>query len=195
MKTKLTKGFTIVELLIVIAIITVLITIIYAQLNPQKQIENARRIAANRDINELIVGIKLYKSLDNEGNYPDGIDTLNKGEAKMITDTVDGGKDPENTPAYTTAATADCPAKNIVSDVDPGDIDLMLTTNDVVDLSTLVTKGYVTTLNSSYGENEATPPEKYTDIKATGYWVGKTMTDGKLVVGSCYFGGTSVTEK
>ena len=193
MKTKLTKGFTIVELLIVIAIITVLITIIYAQLNPQKQIENARRIAANRDINELIVGIKLYKSLDNEGNYPAGIQNLADGEALMIKDTNnDGATD------YIALPSVDCPAVNVISESDTQAIKLKSAAGDAVDLSTLVTKGYVTTLNSSYGENDG--GIKFTDNKATGYWVGKTEgapadNDGKLVVGSCYFGGTSVTEK
>ena len=73
-KSKRKKGFTLLEILLVIAAIGILAAIVLVAINPNKQIESARAAKRKSDINTIIKSIGQY-AIDNNGQYPGGIDT------------------------------------------------------------------------------------------------------------------------
>lgn len=73
-KSKTKKGFTLLEILLVIAAVGILAAIVLVAINPNKQLEAARVAKRKSDINTLIKAIGQY-SIDNNGQYPSGIDT------------------------------------------------------------------------------------------------------------------------
>ena len=66
------KGFTLLEILLVIAAIGVLASIVLVAINPNRQLAQARNIIRRIDINTLDKAIKQY-SIDNNGQIPNGI--------------------------------------------------------------------------------------------------------------------------
>lgn len=68
------KGFTLLEVLLVIASIGILASIVVVAINPMKQIEAANNAKRKADINNIRQAIEQY-SIDNNGQYPSGIDT------------------------------------------------------------------------------------------------------------------------
>ena len=76
------KGFTLVELLIVIGILAVLLAIVLIAINPQQQFREANNTARKADVNAILNAISSYAA-DNEGQLPAGITTT----AKTITST------------------------------------------------------------------------------------------------------------
>ena len=68
------KGFTLLEILLVIAAIGILAAIVLVAINPNKQIEAARNAKRKSDINTIIKAIQQY-SIDNNGQNPTGIET------------------------------------------------------------------------------------------------------------------------
>jgi prepilin-type N-terminal cleavage/methylation domain-containing protein len=83
MKLRTQKGFTLVELLIVIGILAVLLAIVLIAINPQQQFKEANNTARKADVNAIINAISSYAA-DNDGQLPAGITTT----AKSITSTV-----------------------------------------------------------------------------------------------------------
>lgn len=67
------KGFTLLELLVVLAILAILIAIAIPVYNTQK--EKAARTAHNANVRVLETAVESYKQ-DNNGNLPDGLDKL-----------------------------------------------------------------------------------------------------------------------
>jgi prepilin-type N-terminal cleavage/methylation domain-containing protein len=65
---KKAKGFTLVELLIVIGVIAVLAALAFVALNPLARFQDSRNAQRWTDVNALIGAIKLQQ-VDNEGNY------------------------------------------------------------------------------------------------------------------------------
>lgn len=63
------KGFTLVELLIVIAVIGVLAAVILAVINPLRQLENARNAARKSDLRQLASALQNYAATHG-GSYP-----------------------------------------------------------------------------------------------------------------------------
>jgi prepilin-type N-terminal cleavage/methylation domain-containing protein len=70
MKNKINKkGFTLVELLIVIAIIAIIITVVFATLNPLEKFAQARNTQRWVKISELLNSIHIYMA-QNGGDMP-----------------------------------------------------------------------------------------------------------------------------
>ena len=74
MLRKQNKGFTLLEILLVIAAIGILASIVLVAINPNRQIEAARNAKRRADINSITKAIQQY-SIDNNGQYPAGIET------------------------------------------------------------------------------------------------------------------------
>jgi prepilin-type N-terminal cleavage/methylation domain-containing protein len=67
------KGFTLLEILLVIAAIGILAAIVLVAINPNRQIESAKNAVRQSDINTIQKAIQQY-SIDNGGVYPAGIE-------------------------------------------------------------------------------------------------------------------------
>lgn len=72
MQNKKEKGFTLLEILLVIAVIGILASIVLIAINPNKQIAQARNTARKVDINTLEKALRQY-SIDNAGQLPNVI--------------------------------------------------------------------------------------------------------------------------
>lgn len=79
------QGFTLVELLIVVAIIAILAAVVFAALNPLKRFQDSRNARRWSDIAELMHAIKVYQ-VDNGGTYLTAIEEKKgDGYVYMIT--------------------------------------------------------------------------------------------------------------
>jgi prepilin-type N-terminal cleavage/methylation domain-containing protein len=66
------KGFTLLEILLVIAAIGILAAIVLIAINPNKQIAQARNVMRRSDSNNIAKAIEQY-AIENGGVYPNGI--------------------------------------------------------------------------------------------------------------------------
>jgi prepilin-type N-terminal cleavage/methylation domain-containing protein len=71
MTTKQNKGFTLLEILLVIAAIGILAAIVLVAINPNRQIAQARNTVRQADINTIQKAVEQY--LIEKGSYPNGI--------------------------------------------------------------------------------------------------------------------------
>lgn len=69
---KNTRGFTLIEILLVIAIMAILAAIVIVAINPAKQFGEAQNTQRRSDVRTILDAIVQY-SLDNAGEYPTGI--------------------------------------------------------------------------------------------------------------------------
>jgi len=66
------QGFTLIEVLLVVAIIAILAGIVILAINPNKQLGDTRNAQRQSDVNTLLNATYQY-SVDNQGNLPSGI--------------------------------------------------------------------------------------------------------------------------
>jgi len=68
------KGFTLVELLIVIGILGILLAIVLVALNPARQFAQTNNVKRSSDVNAILNGVHQFAA-DNSGALPTGIGT------------------------------------------------------------------------------------------------------------------------
>lgn len=68
------RGFTLLEILLVVAALGILAGIVILAINPGKQLGDTRNAARKVDVNTIINGVYQF-SLDNNGNLPSGLST------------------------------------------------------------------------------------------------------------------------
>jgi prepilin-type N-terminal cleavage/methylation domain-containing protein len=67
------RGFTLLEILLVVAAIAILAGIVILAINPSKQLGDTKNAQRHSDTNNLLNAVYQY-ALDNNGNLPSGID-------------------------------------------------------------------------------------------------------------------------
>lgn len=72
MKKNISKGFTLIEVLLVIAILAILAAIVIIAINPAKQLGEAQDAQRRNDVRAVLDAVHQY-SIDNSGTYPEGI--------------------------------------------------------------------------------------------------------------------------
>jgi len=73
-KKRAQSGFTLLEVLLVVAIIAILAGIVIIAINPGKNLGDTRNSQRSADVNTILNGVYQY-SLDNNGTLPSGITT------------------------------------------------------------------------------------------------------------------------
>ncbi len=71
------KGFTLIEILLVIGIIAVLATVVIVSLDPATRFQNARDARRLADLQSILSAVQQY-IVDNRGVLPAGLDTAEK---------------------------------------------------------------------------------------------------------------------
>lgn len=65
-------GFTLLEILLVVAAIAILAGIVIFAINPRKQLADTRNAQRRVDVNSILNAVHQY-AIDNNGTYPDGL--------------------------------------------------------------------------------------------------------------------------
>ncbi len=115
------KGFTLVELIIIIAVIAVLVAVMFVALDPVTRFQKARDAVRQKDVAKVLSALKADQ-IDNDGVYIASVAAMAEEEVYMI---VSG------------AMVLGCDDNNAVCDSD------VKSDTHCVDLSALVAKGYL----------------------------------------------------
>ena len=69
MRKSTEKGFTLIEILVVIAILGILAVVTIVALNPVKRFQDARNSTRKEDVNAILQAVSVY-TIDNDGAFP-----------------------------------------------------------------------------------------------------------------------------
>ncbi len=86
------KGFTLIEVLLVIAILAILASIVIIAINPAKQFASARDAQRLSDVYSIMNALHQY-ALDNEGAFPDALSTEELEICRTDSDSCEGLSD------------------------------------------------------------------------------------------------------
>lgn len=75
------KGFTLLEILLVVAVIAILAGIVIIAINPNKQLGDSRNAQRSSDVTTILNAVYQY-SLDNNGSIPAGVGPTTKEMCK-----------------------------------------------------------------------------------------------------------------
>ena len=95
-------GFTLVEILVVMAILAVLAIAIFAYLNPVARFQDSRNSTRQADVDSILKAAQLYAA-DNNGKYPTGLITLDTGDFTTV-----GGQTVPNCKPFNSSSTVTC---------------------------------------------------------------------------------------
>ncbi|MFH1012478.1 MAG: prepilin-type N-terminal cleavage/methylation domain-containing protein [Candidatus Peregrinibacteria bacterium] len=90
MHKKSLKGFTLIELIIVIAIIAILAAAIFVAIDPARRLNEARNARRNSDITTILDAVVKYQ-VDNEGTHYSTVAALTNAKFYTIGTCADGG--------------------------------------------------------------------------------------------------------
>jgi len=108
---KFNKGFTLLEILLVVAIIAILAGIVIIAINPGKQLGDTRNAERRIDVNTILNASYQY-ALDNDGNLPTGLDSL-PGSSQVL------GTGASGCDSTCTATTTVAACINMLADLTP----------------------------------------------------------------------------
>ena len=156
------RGFTLIEFLIIIAIIAILAAVVFVALDPLTRFQDTRDSRRWSDITSVLDAVKVDQ-VDNGGSYLSAISTATSTEVYMITSdgTVLGCDD-------------NCDGTN------PNNLNGPTVTSDThcIDLSGLITEGYL-------AEIAISPNGDYDwDASTTGYTLS-VSAQGAITIESC----------
>lgn len=98
------QGFTLLEILLVVAAIGILAGIVILALNPGKQIGDTQNASRRSDVNTILSAVYQY-AIDNSGTFPSGLDST-VGSSQVL-GTASSGCDSVCTATTTVAACVD----------------------------------------------------------------------------------------
>lgn len=110
MKIKNKQGFTLLEILLVVAAIAILAGIVIIAINPTKQLGVTRNAQRQSDVSAILNSVYQY-AVDNNGNMPAGLDSATS--TSQVLGTAGSGCDSVCTATTTVAACLDL-ASNLV---------------------------------------------------------------------------------
>ena len=149
------KGFTLIEFLIIIAIIAILSAVVFVALDPLTRFKDTRDSKRWSDIASVLDAVKIDQ-VDNGGAYLSEITALTNDEVYMI-----------SANANIVGCDDNCSSTVPVTD-----------DNNCVNLSGLVTEGYLAEISIS-------PNGDYTwDASTTGYTISKSAA-GAITIEAC----------
>ena len=149
------KGFTLIEFLIIIAIIAILSAVVFVALDPLTRFKDTRDSRRWSDISSILNAVKIDQ-VDNGGAYLSAIADLAEGEVYMIASN-----------ANVVGCDDNCSSTTPVTD-----------DNNCANLSGLVTEGYL-------AEIAISPNGDYEwDASTTGYTISRTAT-GAITIEAC----------
>lgn len=134
MNQNLKKGFTLLEVLLVIAIIAILAGIVILAINPGRQISQANNTQRSSDVNTILNAV-WQEALDNSGSLNSNItgtatDICNTSGAGTCTGKIDLSS---LVPTYLTAVPIDpgCPSATNCADADSSGYEISVTSSRV----------------------------------------------------------------